>query len=194
VDSIKGHNKEIARLASHRFFLSTCNELGIIPRGLDLKVPMAAALPSKSLHDDIKKISAKNSQEVIQSIICHYNKCITELRRIVELNLCQLSAISDAPHFQYLNDHINALYESYLQTLQMGKLKKIDTYLNIRGITDGKKWIPELGLGEAERRFIVDGEQLCDQIVNSVMSLVMRENPLINILSVLPVRDNTHSS
>ena len=134
------------------------------------------------MEEDIKRITANTSLEIIQRIISHYSVCIADQRKNVEANLLQLENSAEKSRYLFLKDHLNALYESYLQTLQAGKLKKIDTYLNINS-NRNDKWIPSLGLTEEERSFITNNEQLCDKIVNAMMSLVMRDNPLITIQS-----------
>ena len=183
VDSIKNQNKIIARMASHKFFLSSCKELGITPRGLDMKISLAATQGTEKLEEEIKKIALNNSMDVLHAILSHYNLCLSDLHKKVELDMIKLNNMSSEHRFSFLKDHINAVYESYLQVLQTGKMKKISTYLNINDIDHTTKWIPELGLTEVEKMFIVNNNQLCDQIMNAVMSLVMRDNPMINIQS-----------
>ena len=64
-NAIKDNNKELARLASHRFFLVSCRDLGIVPRSLDLKVPVAVAHGTYELQHAIKNITDKKSPEVM---------------------------------------------------------------------------------------------------------------------------------
>ena len=58
VHAIKADNKDIARISSHRFFLLTSRDLGIVPRGLDVKIPLAAAHSTPGLQLAISEITA----------------------------------------------------------------------------------------------------------------------------------------
>ena len=52
-----------------------------------------------------------------------------------------------------------------------------------QGIENIDWWIKELYLTNEAKRFIVNGEQLCDQTINSAMILIMKQMPHFRIQS-----------
>lgn len=184
VNRIKATNKDIANCCSHRFFLVSCKDLHIAPRSIDIKVQLAAAKPTPELNKRIQDITKANTALVINTIIEHYSQLIPELSSIVAELYGQLAQISDPSRTLFLKDHLKSVYTEYVNTLQNNKIRKINTYLNLADsnhIPD--TWIPQLGLTETEKRFLYNNEQLCDNIVNAAMKLIMRDNPLLHIQS-----------
>ena len=183
VDSLKQKHQVLAKLVSHRFFLVKCRDLKITPTGFDLKIPLSAAQSNRKLETEVAKILKSTSSEIVSAILKHYEVCIVETKHDVDQCFRKLAQSCSKERHMYLKDHITALFGSFLQTLQNGKLKKINGYLNKRTVDPVTKWIPELGLSTVERGFLTNGEQLCDQLVNAMTKLMMEHNPLVNVQS-----------
>ena len=192
VKAVKEHDRNIARMASHRFFLASCCSLKIIPRGLDLQVPLAAAKSNAKLETDIRSISTKNSVEVMQRMIVHYNESISLERKRRATVLQKLKLCVDRGRFLLLEDSLKAAYECYLESQRSVKLKKIDNYLKVQDPQEPHPWLPDLALTTLERDVIINNENLCDEVVNGMMKLLTRTNPLISTQSTCVPTDQLH--
>ena len=73
--------KDIARISSHRFFLQSCIDLQLTPRGLTVEpAPNVCAFPTENLSKALQAAQKKFTKENINIIITHYNSMLANLR------------------------------------------------------------------------------------------------------------------
>ena len=179
----KNQRRALARVASHRYFLCRCNSLGVIPKGLDLKVSLSAVRGTEKLQRDIKQITSVGSQAIVTTLIDHYDRLFAQMQHTIDEESGNLKRLCGESCFSQQCAVIDADFKKYLQSLQTGKEKKLSSYISADK-ANNETWIPVLGLKATDRNFIVNNKKLSDQAIASAMSLLCRENPLMVIQSI----------
>ena len=75
--------------------------------------------------------------------------------------------------YQQHCDQLRLHKETETEVSQSGKLKKINRLLDCEQDIpySSSRWLPDLQLGTTEQNFILEGQQICDSIVNASMLL-----------------------
>ena len=71
--SSRSCNNDIARISSHRQYLTHCKKLELVPRGFQQKISLATAKANKGFLEKMNKSSNTNSTHIMQTITDHYN-------------------------------------------------------------------------------------------------------------------------
>ena len=177
-NSLQTLNSDIVRICSHRYFLRTCKELNLVPRGLCYKISLATCKTTKELEHLFSEISKKFSFKLIDAIIEHYNIQLIALLKTTHESHVALSLRTTSSRMRYLSNKLLQDKEQEANTLQITKLHKIDTLLDIyaKAPTD-THWLPDLNLSTTEQDFINKDEELDDAIINAGMNLLNRDFP-----------------
>ena len=176
IADIKKDNKDIAVLSSHRFFLQSCIDLRLQPRGLDNKLSLAAAKANDSLREKLAKVDRKNVEERMKLIVEHYTIELANYVASRDKHLSDLQHRCSSTRFAELNKQISSSFIELVESLQREKVRKINSLLNLTDSSndnEAKPWMPELNLTSVEKNFIETNQQLCDGIINASSTLIM---------------------
>ena len=183
-NAIRKLNVQIAKISSHRFYLSTCREIGIVPRGYKSTQPVATANPNPDLLEQHSDLRQKNSTDRMDIDVAHYNKELPTLRAQRAHLIKQLRESTREARSAHLIDILEAHLSDEITSNQSCKLKKLHRDITLLSSSqNGENWLPTLNLKRTEQGYITNDEQLCDSIINAASQLIMRENPLLHIQS-----------
>ena len=195
-NKIERLNSKIATHSCHRFFLSRCLELEIIPKGYRVKCNISTASPTQELSDKHNKLLCEYCTKRMTTDLDHHNTKLSETIPGRDFNLSQLLHGScSQSQYEALAKSLQDKFVKDLNFEQNNKMKKLKQLsYRLPNANSSNSWIPDLKLTQQERDFIINGEQLCDRIIDASMSLLMRENPLLQIQSsALPSHLLTYS-
>ena len=178
---IKDASVDIARLCSHRFFNRSCIDLKLTPKTLQHEIKFTPAKPNPDILAKLTDLKNSFTTEALHAFNQHYTTAIAALQVIKQADLAKLRAECEPEKFNNYLDSINSHFDHNLNTLQTRKCKKINELLDNND--NPQKWVPSLQLTVTERDFLMNGQQICDNIINAAMALLMRINPLLNIQS-----------
>ena len=178
---IKEASNEIARLSSHRFFNRTCIDLKLTPKTLQHEIKFTPAKPNPDILAKLTELKNSYTTEALQAFNRHYTTVIAAYQATKDADIAKLKEECEPEKFDTFLKIINSHYDHTVNQLQTRKCKKINALLDVNN--NCQKWIPSLQLTTIERDFISNGEQICDNIINASLSLLMRINPLLHIQS-----------
>ena len=191
VDKLKTVNKDIARISSHRFFMTSCLDLQLIPRSLNQKFGLATTNANAALLNELKNINNENAFQKMSIIVNHYSAELGKLQAVQNTLLNDLKSCTSSDRYHDLYVYLQNISDSLIYSLQQEKIRKIDKELSFKNDTTGY-WLPNLKLSHTERNFITNNEELCDKIINASASLLMAANPLLHIQSASLTHEFLH--
>ena len=176
---------DITRISSHRYFLYTCSQLGLIPKGMIPNVSISTCKPNEDLLASLDRLKKKMTFEEIDIILKHYDD---QLHKLVKERESFYQSLRDSCALDQFNKHcsqLDHLKETETATLQARKLKKINFLLDqdSKEIAQNEKWLPDLQLGASEQMFLLEGQEICDKIINATMILLNRDFPYFTFQS-----------
>ena len=183
VNKIKAVNKDIGRISSHRYYLTQCIDMGVVPKGLRREVSNCIAKPNVELKSILEEAEREHTLSNMRIFKEHYDLNMAELEQLKTSLVLQLQEVcSNRDRFNQIMDDISSRWMSDIETLQARKAKKLNRdMLELQGRKD---WLPDLGLSTTERSYIENGEDLCDAVINAASRLITKNNPLLDIQSV----------
>ena len=178
-------DSDITRICSHRYFLQICSQIEIIPKGMMPNISISACKPNEDLIAALNSLSKEMTLEQMKILLQHYDSQLQDL--VKERQKCYQSLRESCPPEQFNNYLIQLDYlkQTETETLQSRKLKKINMLLdqNPDTISQENKWLPDLHLTTVEQAFILEGQEICDQIINAAMILLNRDFPFFTFQS-----------
>ena len=179
-NELRSIDSSIARCASHRFFLGNCHRHGIVPKGFNPKSVLCSFMPNDSLTYELACISTRSDLQKMDAIIDHLNATLIDLYEQRSRKQTELANHgTDKIRNEHLNSILKKMFDDYTLTLQKGKIKKLDRLytMNLNQKPNINSWIPELGLTNTERDFILNNECIFDKTIDAGMSLLNRIVP-----------------
>ena len=120
-------------------------------------------------------------------IISHYQGLLFKFDEQIEEVKGQLSHNSDSNRYGYLLRTLKTFNRKHEKNINFVKSKKLEKLIKQRltpnisrpnsQSANSTSWIPELCLTTTEQGFILNGEPICDRIIDSAMSLIHQQNP-----------------
>ena len=118
-------------------------------------------------------------------IISHYQNLLVNMDDEIEKVKGQHSDISSTNRYRYLLDTLEGFNKKHARKVNFIKVKKLKKLTKQRHTpdknhpksTDSNSWIPELSLTNTEKNFILNGEYICDRIIDSSMTLIHQRKP-----------------
>ena len=181
--SSRSCNNDIARISSHRQYLTRCKQLELVPRDFEQKISLATAKANEGFLEKINKISNANSTHIMQTIIDHYNHQIPLILKNRDQYRNDLRDIANNEQYIYLCSILQKIADSDIEYFRKNKEKKLNTLLEINSRSSEEIWLPHLNLGFTEIQLVTNNDQICDAIVNAAMILICKETPRLNIQS-----------
>ena len=171
---------DIVEICSHRFFLQTCKELQLAPRSLQSSVHLSSRKASPKLKELFKELGKSYSNDIIDLIIQDYNHTLRLLLEEQDHLMVSLRELCSDDTFREKTDELLMRKESLCDSLQQRKMKKLNRMLD-NDETDA--WLPLLNLTSKELGFLMNNEQLCDNIINAAMTLLNKDFPHLQFQS-----------
>ena len=173
-------NSDIVRISSHRYFLKSCQQLQLIPKGMMPNASVATCKPNEDLINALSQVSKDVTFDQIDIILRHYDSLLRDkLVKDQHIAYDELRTSCSPLEYQQHCDQLRILKETETEALQLGKLKKINRLPDCEQDIpySSSRWLPDLQLGTTEQNFILEGQQICDGIVNASMLLLNRDFP-----------------
>ena len=179
-NEIKKLDKKIANASTQRYFLAQCYTNSIIPKDFPSSTILNLAIPDsnmrKFIQKDIENLSPLQKMNVINT---QFESTIRQYHEKKYERLATIRSISSPQQLDILQTQLNSLFEKDTHNLQERKTRKFNTLIAVAGSCNSKpnSWIPELGLTETERGYIINNEQICDKTIDAAMFLLSKKCP-----------------
>lgn len=176
-------NSTIATTYSHRQFLLTCMAKEVIPVGYKSKQSVVTASQTEELLSKHGQLNEEHIQARMHTDIQHYNAILPT--QVTDRNIL-LKKLEDTccseEQFQELSANLETKYNTELEFLQKTKVKKMTSLLTkLQNNKSREWWIPSLYLTNEDKQTIVENQPICDQVINSAMSCLMKSKPYLAI-------------
>ena len=167
--SMKNTLMDITRISSHKFFLQSCLELKVVPRGLLRKVPMATCKPNKDLLKLFDDINRGFSFSLMEAIMTHYDQLLSELTESYQVLDKELECTCSPEDCSDIRGNLMSFKEVESSRLMKDKVKKLQRDINshldtghydvIDSVDEIEQlWVPILGLKNREKWILVRGK------------------------------------
>ena len=178
-------SEEKIDLKSHNLFLQNCLNNSVIPKGLLPSFSSAVDKLHENLNYKLEFLDQNNSFNKMIVIISHYQNLLVNMDEEIEKVKSQLSDISSTNRYRYLLDTLEGFNKKHARKVNFIKAKKLKKLTKQRHTpdknhpksTDSNLWIPGLSLTNTEKNFILNGEYICDRIIDSSMMLIHQQKP-----------------
>jgi len=176
---IKKLDSKIAAAASHRYFLSSCIENNVTPRGYKVKMKVCTSSPTDSLQENHKTNNEDIAIKNMSIDLNHYNDTLPNLQNSKLDALTKLRNITSKQKYEEIVNILQDYFLTDITSAQKTKLKKIDNLISSNQHNGSKI----CHLDTLDLDSIISNEQLDDKIIDAAMKLVMQNNPIFNIQS-----------
>ena len=178
-------SEEKIDLKSHNLFLQNCLNNSVIPKGLLPSFSSAVDKLHENLNYKLEFLDQNNSFNKMIVIISHYQNLLVNMDEEIEKVKGQISDISSTNRYRCLLGTLEGFNKKHARKVNFIKKKKLKKLTKQRHTpdknhpksTDSNSWIPELSLTNTEKNFILNGEYICDQIIDSSMMLIHQQKP-----------------
>ena len=127
-------------------------------------------------------MNKKHSEDIVDLIVEDYSQTLRSLNDERQEVCSSLKQLCSAVVFQEKIDELLQRKDSLSDKVNHRKYKKLHNAIDSASSLTGH-WLPELGLTDVEKDYLLNGEDLCDNLINAAMKLLNRDIPHVSFQS-----------